>query len=161
MGWNDARINLIAPGFAAVTEGEVVLDDEGYVCSPAIVRYVRKQATPNECISISSLNNFLRPRGFVIGDCRERTTTLERGAVQVYCAYDTPEDVGFIQVQFTLNRSSNLRLDEWSKFIESLSQRWPLQIEGRANNSMDASEIAQVLTSTHAWRDFASAYGWK
>jgi hypothetical protein len=159
MGWNDARVTLVAPGWRVVSEDSCPPRRTAKGL-PLRIRRIERVRTDSEAIRASEVIEWLQIRGFSLVEQSHSSLTLKQKDIEAFLAVDD-SDMSEMIVTFQLTPDAPKRWVSWKEFVVSCSNGWDLSLyDPRQRVIVDSSEVFRLLSETEAWQDFAVHYQW-
>ncbi len=157
MGWNEARVTLIPPGWRPVVE-ESSRGRTADGTNVIIVDVERQENPTTENLCLESVIDWLQKRGFVLRDERWQRLTWEDVEVDLFLKEGELAD---ITLTFTLSQNAPSRWAAWIKLVRELCESWNLRlIDADHRTTVGADQLLRLLARTVAWRDFEENFGW-
>ncbi len=160
MGWQEARVTLLPPGWRQVIEVSPRARTLGGV-PVRIARTVREEDGPTGRLRAEAVGAWLERHGFTLSEQRPAVIVYRREDILAEC-YEQEGELAELILTFTLSRDAPSRWDTWQALVGELCAAWGLRLaDGTAEGRLvGPEELLRLLSQTMSWQDFQTHFGW-
>jgi hypothetical protein len=159
MGWNDSRVELLAPNWRQFVE-EIPSTKTMEGRSLRLLDAVAQDSTEGQRIDAEAVKGWLQERGFRLEEDDADSARLTREDIEAFLEVEDGE-LAQIVLTFTLAPDSPSRWERWKELVEDLSEAWHLSLADTEHGTkLGVSELFRLLSETIAWREFERNFGW-
>jgi len=154
MGWNDARIDLVAPDWRISCKEETTRAGQKI----SILDEIRESHPPTKRIEPDLVFDWLEEKGFVLEKPTEKT--FRQGEIEAFPIVKEGE-LASLNLTFQLSKNSPQQWLKWNGLIELLCKTWALApYDYRGQVRADPKDGVKLLSRTQSWMEFSNNFHW-
>lgn len=153
MGWNDARVSLVANGVDSSI-------DRAGALNVSIIRTTVPDVATVEVVPEKEVQLWLTQLGFELRERSSSVVVFQHADIEFFASL-SGEYVYEIILTFRLDPGSRDRVAYWNRFVDRLNQHWGFKLrDARTLSRVEPAEFTRLLGETQSWQDFAAHYHW-
>ena len=159
MGWSEARVSLLPPGWKSIIEAcQSARTTSG---SPLRIVSAERISGNNEpALPERPFREWLKKEGFTEVQETAVMTVFRRREIDVDLSTDDGV-VSEVMLEFKLNAQSVSRIGEWDNLVVRLNHDWQLRlVDVQLGTTVGPEEFRRLLANATSWREFSERYNW-